>query len=187
MGLRHYLVRHAEFGGATSATHQIVFRGVSKQAFQPVARVPQVLKHLLGSAAPGRFPSIDAPVDLVGSVPRAPIMVDGLLRQEGLLDVFHQGRLVACSSVFSATKWVMRSLSPYELLRAFDFPITLDTRLLSRCQMGQQLPFQMEESLSPLVVVSIIGSLWGNNGGLRWLRRILHERMHHRYYWVVKI
>ena len=25
MGLRNYLVRHAEFGGATSTTHQIVF------------------------------------------------------------------------------------------------------------------------------------------------------------------
>ena len=79
MGFRHYLVRHAEFGGATSATHQIVFQGVSEQAFHPLAGVPRVLKHLLGSAAPGIFPSIDALVDLQGSVPRAPIVMNGLL------------------------------------------------------------------------------------------------------------
>ena len=91
MGLRHYLVRHAEFGGATSATHQIVFRGFSEQAFHPLAGVPRVLKHLLGSATPGRFPLIDTPVDLQGNVPHAPIMMNGLLRQEGLLDVFHRG------------------------------------------------------------------------------------------------
>ena len=44
-----------------------------------MAEVPQVLKHLLGSAAPGIFPSIDALVDLQGSVPRAPIVMDGIL------------------------------------------------------------------------------------------------------------
>ena len=75
------------------------------------------------------------------------------------MDVFQRDRLAACPSVFSATKWVKRSLSPYTLLWAFDFPITLDAKLLSRCQMGQWLPFHMEEYLSPQVVVSIIGTL----------------------------
>ena len=45
--------------------------------------------------------AIDSPVDLQDGVPRAPIILDSLLRQEGLLDVFHRDRLVACPSIFA--------------------------------------------------------------------------------------
>ncbi len=63
-----------------------MFRGVYEQAFHPVAGVPQVSTYHLGSAMPGSFPSILAPVDLQGGVPRVPIAMDGLLQQVGLLD-----------------------------------------------------------------------------------------------------
>ena len=100
VGLDTALVHHAEFGGATAASHQVLFRNVPKEAFIPAAGVPRVLKHLLGSAVQGNFIAIDSPADLQGGVPRAPIVVDSLLRQEGLLDVFHRDQLVACPSVF---------------------------------------------------------------------------------------
>ena len=165
VGLDNALVHHAEFGGATAASHQVLFRNVPGGAFVPGAGVPRVLKHLLGSAVRGRFVAIDPPADLQGGVPRAPIVVDSLLRQEGLLDVFHRDRHVACPSVFAKSGWVKRSLTASELLRAYDFPVTLDARLLPHCEMGRRLPFQMEESVSPLICVGVFRSLWGVVGG----------------------
>ena len=167
VGLDNALVHHAKFGGATAASHQVLFRNVPKEAFFPAAGVPRVLKHLLGSAVRGNFIPIDSPADLQGGVPRAPIVVDSLLRQEGLLDVFHRDRLVACPSVFVKSRWVKRSLTASELLRAYDFPITLDARLMPHCEMGRLLPFQMEESISPLICVGVFRSLWGMVGGDR--------------------
>ena len=92
-------------------------------------------------------------------------MIDDLLHQEGLLDMYHRMRLVACPSVFSKTKWVKRMLTPYELLRAFDMPITMDKMLLPKCS-ASVLPFGIEDSLSPLVITSILGRLWGVTGGI---------------------
>ncbi len=74
---------------------------------------------------------------------------------------------MACPSVFLKSRWVKRSLTASELLRAYDFPITLDARLLPHCEMGRRLPFQMEESISPLICVGVFCSLWGMVGGDR--------------------
>ena len=80
--------------------------------------------------------------------------------------MYHRRRLVACPSVFAKTKWVQRMLTPYELLRAFDVPITMDNVLLPKCS-STTLPFGIEESLSPLVISSIFGFLWGVTGGVQ--------------------
>ena len=47
---------------------------------------------------------MEAPPPIDGDFPRAPVVVDQLLRQEGLLDMYHRMHLVACLSVFSKTK-----------------------------------------------------------------------------------
>ena len=97
------IVNHSDFGGATNASHLVVFRGVDSTGFHPPASMPRVLKHLLNSAAPGRAREIDAPAPLQGAVARAPIVVEGLLRREGLWDVHHPAGLVACPSVFASS------------------------------------------------------------------------------------
>ena len=158
-------VVHADFGGATSAGHQIFHRNVASRGLHPSACVPRVLKHLLNSASKGKFEAMETPPPIDGDLPRAPVVVDQLLRQEGLLDMYHRMRLVACPSVFSKTKWVKRLLTPYELLRAFDIPITMDAVLLPKCS-GAVLPFGIEDSVSPLVITSILSRLWGVTGGL---------------------
>ena len=105
-------VVHADYGGATSAGHQIFHRNFPSHGFQPSACVPWVLKHLLNSASRGKFEVIEAPPPIDGDVPRTPLVVDQLLRQEGLLDMYHRMRFVACPSVFSQTKWAKRRLTP---------------------------------------------------------------------------
>ena len=157
-------VVHADYGGATSAGHQVFHRNVPSHGFQPSACVPRVLKHLLNSASRGRFEVIEAPPPIDGDVAHAPLVVDQLLRQEGLLDMYHRMRFVACPSVFAKTKWVKRMLTSYELLRAFDMPITMDAKLLPKCS-GAVLPFGIEDSLSPLVITSILSRVWGVTGG----------------------
>ena len=166
LGLSQAMVNHSDFGGATSASHVIYYRNIPQEAFVPAPGIPRVLKHLLNSAALGRFPSIPPPPNLQGEVLRAPLFVEGHLRQEGLLDMFHRQRLVACPCVFSTTKWVERGLTGYELLRAFDIPISQDKLLLPRCSSSRCLPFKIEESITPLVVTSIFGALWGISGGV---------------------
>ena len=165
LGLSQAMVNHSDFGGATSASHVIYYRGIRQEAFVPAPGIPRVLKHLLNSAAAGRYKSILAPPNLQGEVIRAPLYIDGHLRQEGLFDMFHRQRLIACPSVFASTKWVERRLTGYELLRAFDIPISLDKLLLHRCTSTRCLPFKIEETITPLVVTSIFSSLWGVEGG----------------------
>ena len=126
--------------------------------------MPRVLKYLVNSALPGCFAVLKTPPPLQGAFPRAPVVVNGLLRSDGLLDVFHHDRFLACPSVFSKKKWVKSHLMPYELLRTYDIPITMDALILPKCS-STQLPFGIEDAVSPLVITSILGSLWGVSGG----------------------
>ena len=103
-GVMNSTVVHSDFGGATSAAHQIFYKNIKPQAFHPPAGVPRVLKHLVNSASPGRFAVIETPTPLQGDFPWAPVVVNGLLRLDGLLEVFHRDRFLACPSVFSKTK-----------------------------------------------------------------------------------
>ena len=66
--------------------------------------------------------SFDEPTPLQGAVARAPIVLEGFLRREGLLDVFRPQLPIACPSVFARSGWVSRNLTMGELLRAFDIP-----------------------------------------------------------------
>ena len=64
-------------------------------------------------------------------VPRAPVVVDTLLRTKGVLNVHLKHRVVACDSVFSPSNWVKIGLAPFELLRTLDMPIKMDNVWLS--------------------------------------------------------
>lgn len=161
LGLETTLMSHSDFGGATNASHLVCFRGLHSPAFQPGPCTPRVLKHLLNSASKGRYTPIDEPASLQGEVDRVPVRVDGLLRGEGLLDVHEPLQLLACPSVFSHTRWVKRTLSESEKLRAFDLPVSMDHRF-------QALPPDIVRVVSPLVVTTVFRALWSDSkGGLK--------------------
>ena len=157
------VVRHSDFGGTTSGNHLVISWGVAAEsAFVPPPCTPRVLKHMLVSSTPGSYQSIEEPRPLDTTPARSVLVVDGLLRGEGLYDVESPSRLVACPSVFSKTGWVKRSLSHKELLRVFDLPTAMDKVLMERPHM-----LDFVDGLSPMVVTSIFRTLWGVSEGGR--------------------
>ena len=162
------ILSHSDFGGATNARHVIAFRGFDPVVFSTPECMPRVLKHLLNSAAKGFAQPIDSPVSLQGAVPRSPIVVDGLLRREGLLDLHHPRKHIAVPSVFAPSGWVRRTLTLKELLRAFDLPISMDPVFASIDSLELKngtLPNGVDSALSPLIVTSIMRTLWGQSVG----------------------
>ncbi len=154
------VVRHADFGGVTSGSHLVLSWNVSPESdFVPAPNTPRVLRHIIEPATKGHFPAIEAPVALQ-SAKRAPTMVDGLQRIEGLYDVHKPTVDIACPSVFSRTGWTRRPLSRKELLRAFDIPVQMDEVLLDRLRVTDFC-----KVLTPLVATSIFRTLWGIDGG----------------------
>jgi len=151
---------HNEYGGVTNASHLVFFRGFASEAFAPPQCVPQVLKHLISPAAPGRYTPIDPPPRLRGHIPRTPIVVDGLLQQEGLLDVTKPLQWMACPSVFAKSGWVKRQLTISERMKAFDIPDALAHSI--RSTRSSRLPFDIENGITPQVVTSLFTSLWGS-------------------------
>lgn len=154
------VVRHANFGGATNGSHMLWFKGIRSTVFNPPAGVPRTLKHLLNAAAPTQAEAITRPPAIQGAIARTPLVVEDLLRREGLYDVHRPMLLIACPSGFTPTKWVGRRLTCYETLWAFDVPISMDTAFEAN------VPVALQRTITPLVVTAIFGSLWAEEGGL---------------------
>lgn len=159
-GLLTGSVRHYDFGGVTNATHTWCAWGVSHNAFIGVG-VPRRLSHIGNSAAKGWFTEIDAPTVSADAVVRAPIVVDRLLRQEGLYGVYRPTMLCAVPCGFKTSRWVKRQLTPHELLRVFDSPIAMD---ISLCHDADAIT-ALSHTATPLVISSILRNLWGQVGG----------------------
>jgi hypothetical protein len=115
----------------------------------------------VNSAAKGWFTEIDALTVSADAVVRAPIVIDGLLRQEGLYDVYRPAMLCAVPCVFKTSRWVKRQLTPHELLRVFDSPIAMD---ISLCHDANAIT-ALSHTATPLVISSILRNLWGQVGG----------------------
>lgn len=163
------IVRHSDFGGATSGNHLVICWGIPvESAFVPPPCTPRVLKHLIEAATMGSFHAIAEPAPLGPALPRSVLVSDGLVRCEGLYDVSEPSRLIACPSVFSKTGWVKRMLSRKELLRLFDLPTGMDGVLLNQPQL-----VDFVNGLSPLVVTSVFRTLWGKVEGGR--NRLQHQ------------
>ena len=159
-GLGSSLLRHADFGGATSAEHLVVYHNVAPAVFHPRPSTPRVLKHLLNSATRVAYArSIDPPPPLMGEVARQPLIWEDCIRIEGLLDAFRPHGRIICPSVFTPSKWTKRPLSDSELFRAFDIPVSMDGRL---SQFPEYKDFTL--GITPLVVTSIFYSWWGVGG-----------------------
>ncbi len=134
-GLSSSALMHANFGGVTSAVLYICYcyLGVSEGITVPC--VPLTLWHILNAAEKGdnrgAFPALPAaPSPLPTPPPREPIAAEGLLWQEGLLDVHTPLLELACPCVFKPLGWALGRLSTKEWLRAFDPLLLLDAALL---------------------------------------------------------
>ena len=167
-GLVPLEVNHSDFGGATNAAHLILYKGLDLHGFEAPPAMPRTLSHLLDAATRGRFMAIERPCDLGRPVARTPITVDGMLRREGLFDVHCPHQEVACPSVFSPTKWIVRKLTCHELLRVFDIPLSMDAAFRTRQtqDMVYTRPANLACAITPLVVTAIFRDLWGVKGGL---------------------
>ena len=159
-GMEAILLRHADFGGATSAAHLVAYVNVPREAFVPTSCTPRVLKHLMNSASRcGYAAAIDQPPPWSGDVPRTPLRWGDLFRTEGLLDAYKPFGLVACPSVFTQSKWTRRCLTHQELLRAFDMPVSMDDLLLESRNF-----LEFTHCVAPVVTTSIFRAWWGERG-----------------------
>lgn len=101
------VVHHADFGGVTNASYIVASRGIDTNCFSTRYGLPRTLSHIINAATPGNYTAIDPP---------PPILAIGLLRREGLFDVYSLKLNLACPSVFKKSKWVQRRLSLAETL-----------------------------------------------------------------------
>jgi hypothetical protein len=88
LGLRSRVVAHAEFGGVTSAFHLVSYWNVPDAVFDAPPALPRVLSHIINPASPDAAREIAAPPPPSATISRSVIVMEGLLRQEGLYDIF---------------------------------------------------------------------------------------------------
>ncbi len=95
------LIAHADFGGMTLAVHLLSYIRVDTSVFKAPPALPQVLVHIIDAACPDSGQEISKPTPLVGHIDCRPISEEGVLRQEGLLDVFGAPNTkIACPCIF---------------------------------------------------------------------------------------
>jgi hypothetical protein len=75
-------------GGVTLAVHLLSYTIVDASVFKAPPALPRVLVHIIDTACPDSGQEISKPTPLVGHIDCRPISKEGVLQQEGLLDVF---------------------------------------------------------------------------------------------------
>jgi hypothetical protein len=143
--------------------HLMSFRGVEKASFRQSGSLPRVLAHIMNAATPDASQEIDPPKPITAPIPCPPIVRDGMLRQEGLLNVFRPLLPIACPCVFKSSGWAQRPLLAKELLRAFDMPLDMDSILLT----DRRARGVLQRSVTPIVVAAVFCLLWTHSGGGR--------------------
>jgi hypothetical protein len=162
-GLLSSIVAHAVFGGITSAIHLMSYKRVDPSVFVAPPSLPRVLAHIIDAAAPDAAKETPrtAPLD---SIPCAPIVSDGVLRSEGLFDVFCPHLRIACPRMFKSMGWAHRPLSAREHLRAFNIPLNMDAVLLNESR-EQCLRTVLQRGITPLIASAVIRTIWSGMGG----------------------
>jgi hypothetical protein len=160
-GLSSTTVSQADFGSVTLACHYLCFHFILSKRKVGVPCVPWTLLHILIAAKKsdgwGWWTKIDPPAPLVGTVPRAPIMVNDLLWHEGLYEIHLPSTEIAQPCVFKSTGWTKGGLSASKLMHAFNTPLALFCLILE----GNRLPLcSLACSLSPRVVTAIFNTIW---------------------------
>ena len=161
LDLKHVVLQHSAFGGATNGHHLVFYdsaSGCSAASFAPARATPKTLRHYLSSAARGWHDEVPAPLE--DAEPLRAVLWEPNLRAnlwKGLLDVTAPGAKYVCPSVFSKTGFVRRELTLTEVLTALDLP--------SRHQSRSTVPQDILWGLPSAIVTSIFLALWGSNGG----------------------
>jgi len=160
---------HSRYGGATNASHLVVFGPEFDELWLDYVHPPNVsrsIRHFWNTAAKGRS-KLCAPLPpLTDYSCSRPIFHNGHLRLEGLLPTHNPFHHICGSSVFKPGKTIVRRLTPTELLRIFDLPMSIDSACLPHVQWdhNQSLPF--ENAISPTVLTSIFRHMWSVSGGV---------------------
>jgi hypothetical protein len=161
--LESSIVTHADFGGVTSGFHLLSFHHVNPSVFIAPLALPQVLVHILNAASPDAASEIARP-DPLDCTPCLPIETGGVLRSEGLFDVFRPHLWVACPCVFKLTGWALQPLLAREHLQAFNIPLDMDDALLDN-RWKHCIRSIIQRSITPLVVLAVFHAMWTDKGG----------------------
>jgi hypothetical protein len=161
-GLESSLITHADFGGVTSAVHLLSYKNVVTSVFKAPPVLPWTLAHIIDAACPDAGREISKPAPLIG---HWSISKEGVLWQEGLLDVFGAPNAkIACPCIFKLLGWAQQLLSEKEFLQAFDIPLDMDVTLLdSHCK--HCICSLLHRAITPLVATAIFCTLWSHTGG----------------------
>ena len=162
-GLASVQVSHEEFAGITSAFHFLSYRNVNPAVFCTYNVLHRALVHVLNPATNSYGVEISRPAELIPSQPRRPIVENPVLHMEGLLDIHRPKSPISCRSVFKKSGWVQRIPSAMEYLRALDMPVGMDEMLCKENGIWSKL----YQSVSPLIVSSILRAMWTGNGGVK--------------------
>jgi hypothetical protein len=160
-GLALCVVRHVNFGGVTSGFQIAKSWRVDMTAFRPTPALPRILAHILNAATPDLSREIEPPYPIDEPIPCSPIVRDGMLRQEGLSDIFWPTLHIACPCIFKASGWAQHTLSAKEILRAFNTPLNMDEILLT----DRRARGILQCSITLIVDSAIFRLLWSGHGG----------------------
>ncbi len=158
------VVTHADFGGVTSGIHLLSYQRVDPSIFDTPPLLLRVLAHIINSPLPDAASEIARPDPLECS-PCAPIKMGGVLRSEGLFDIFRPQLQIACPCIFKSTGWAHRPLLAREHLRAFDIPLDMDDALLAKyweCRIRSIIQWL----ITPLIVLAVFCAMWSYTGGI---------------------
>lgn len=161
---------HHMYGGATNAVHLVGFSqvfGFESAPFPHPLSVSRSIRHHWKSAVPLRHPiRVCSRLPAVVGDHKRPLIVNNMLRVEGLLPVDSPYKLVCGPSVFYPSDLIQRTLSREELLAIYDVPLGLVDALLEHAVWSQATPLPFESSISPVIATNIFRTLWSNTGGV---------------------
>ncbi len=174
LGSWSMVVSHANCGGIMLACYYICFRNAGHDGVMDVPCIPWCLGHVVNAAkksdGKGWWLPLEAPPDLFGLHMHAPLVVDGLLRCEGLWDVHNPSLDILRPCIFKATGWACGGLLVVQFLHAFDVPLALFAPILTGKASRRPLGL-IVWCILMWVVSTLLHTIWssGDKGGLnRW-------------------
>jgi hypothetical protein len=141
--------------------------------------VLHMLRHILNTAEKGddqgAFWALPAaPSPLPAPPLRGPIVAEGLLRWERLLDVHPPLLELVRPCIFKPFGWALGRLSAKEWLQAFNSPLSLDAALLVNTRVQELL----RRSFSQATISAIFHIIWSDSqGGGRSRRTYINKSM----------
>ena len=164
-----FLVKHSEYGGATTGRHVLGFSsafGLETTPLTTPPNVPRSIRHFWKPAEKLRNPvHLGRVPPALSGVHQRPVNFKDCLRTEGLLPVSHPYSTIVGPSVFFPGQAVRRKLTQDELMAIFDVPSPLLDVFKTRARWSGITPLPFMGSISPVIMSSVFRELWGSRGG----------------------